>query len=294
MAVRSKGVDHAVIAARDLASAAAAYASLGFNITPRTFHPYGTANHLVMFDRQYLELIAVVDPTAVYGIGKMVEQITAQREGPVALAFDSRDAAADHERFRQAGLKPSEIVGFSRPVTLPDGTRTAAEVDVVMLPRDDLPFATLFSCHQKVESAIWVAEWETHANGARGIDAVVVAADDPGSFLALCRRMLEIPDDGAQANVVPTGRGAIQVVSWREAANRYPAGFLPNRSTTPVIAAMRLRTGSLEAAARCLQGSGISFQRSPTGTLQVPASNAVQVLLEFVADLPRLNAQEST
>ncbi len=58
-------LDHVLIAVRSLAAAADAYAALGFKVTPEGRHPgRGTHNRLMAFGPEYLELIAVRDPSA--------------------------------------------------------------------------------------------------------------------------------------------------------------------------------------------------------------------------------------
>ncbi|NIQ53863.1 MAG: VOC family protein, partial [Gammaproteobacteria bacterium] len=44
-------IDHLVHAVDDLDAAAAAYEDLGFLVTPRADHPFGTSNRLVILDR---------------------------------------------------------------------------------------------------------------------------------------------------------------------------------------------------------------------------------------------------
>ena len=57
-------LDHVLIAVRDLSAAGRAFEGLGFNVTPEGRHPgRGTHNRLVVFGPEYLELIAVHDPT---------------------------------------------------------------------------------------------------------------------------------------------------------------------------------------------------------------------------------------
>ena len=57
------GIDHVLIGVRDLEAARAQYARLGFNSTPRGRHVgWGTANYCIMFERDYLELLGIVDP----------------------------------------------------------------------------------------------------------------------------------------------------------------------------------------------------------------------------------------
>src|SRR5688572_19550272 len=62
MAREIAGIDHAIVGVRDLEQARASYQRLGFRVTPRGRHVgWGTANYCVMFERDYLELLGIVD-----------------------------------------------------------------------------------------------------------------------------------------------------------------------------------------------------------------------------------------
>ncbi len=57
-----RGIDHVVLVVRDLDRARATYERLGFTLTPRGYHTLGSQNHCIMFDRDYVELLAVPKP----------------------------------------------------------------------------------------------------------------------------------------------------------------------------------------------------------------------------------------
>jgi len=59
-----RGIDHLVIAVKDLPSARDRFSRFGFSTTPLGKHPWGTANHLVQFSRNFIELVGVVDREA--------------------------------------------------------------------------------------------------------------------------------------------------------------------------------------------------------------------------------------
>ena len=84
-----RGIDHLVIAVRDLDAARAAYRRLGFTLTPEARHPFGTKNSLVQLDGAFLELVAIADPA-------LIPEPTAQR---FSFAAFNRDFLS-----RRAGL----------------------------------------------------------------------------------------------------------------------------------------------------------------------------------------------
>src|SRR5882724_9697820 len=99
-------LDHLVLCVRDLAAAQASYARLGFTLTPRALHPFGTANSLVQLQGNFLELLAVADRSLIKPAGEgefafaaFNERFLAKREGMSMLVFASDDARRDRREF---------------------------------------------------------------------------------------------------------------------------------------------------------------------------------------------------
>ena len=109
--------DHAVYAVRDLDAAAGRWLdAFGLASVRGGRHPrWGTANRIVPLGREYLELIAVVDPTVAAGtvLGRTLLELTGRGDGwfSLCLADDDIDATA-----ARLGL---EVEPGSR--TTPDG-----------------------------------------------------------------------------------------------------------------------------------------------------------------------------
>ncbi len=114
------GIDHVVIAARDLARAVGAYQRLGFEIALGGRHPgAGTHNALVRFPQSFLELVSVHDEGEERAHGTGLGAILAEREGLVGFALRSDDIRADARRLREAGFPVSGPLERSRD--RPDG-----------------------------------------------------------------------------------------------------------------------------------------------------------------------------
>ncbi|RYE56748.1 MAG: VOC family protein, partial [Rhizobiaceae bacterium] len=57
----ARGLDHIVHAVRDLDAAAGFYRRLGFTVSARNIHPWGTHNHVVQLNRFFVEILGIGD-----------------------------------------------------------------------------------------------------------------------------------------------------------------------------------------------------------------------------------------
>ncbi len=106
------GVDHLVIAVRDLDAAAAAYAEvLGAAPSWRGSHPsYGTANVLFALGNCYLELLALAAPTAMHPVAEtLAARLQQQPESLFALALGSDDLDGTTAGLRAAGITTTDV-----------------------------------------------------------------------------------------------------------------------------------------------------------------------------------------
>ena len=118
-----QGIDHIVIAVRDLAIASDDYARLGFTVTPGGEHTGGaTHNALISFaDGSYFELIAFREPDRPQDHKWWAR--FAKGEGTVDFALLSESVDFEGDRLKQAGI---EIDGPHDGGRLrPDGQRIA-------------------------------------------------------------------------------------------------------------------------------------------------------------------------
>lgn len=135
------GIDHAVVMVQDLDKAAENYRQLGFTISPRGTHSahMGTGNYTIMFDPDYMELLGVLAATEHNAPARAF--LDKRGEGIERIAFTAVDSTAGAEEIRARGLEPVGPTDFERPVTLPDGTISAAKFRTFMWPTAERPAA---------------------------------------------------------------------------------------------------------------------------------------------------------
>ena len=275
-----KNIDHVMLIARDLERVKSLYERMGFYVTPLTFHPHGTGNHLIMFGNTFVELLGVVEPEKLDERSKSAQAFLQVREGIAAIALPSGDARRDREALAERGLDPSDVYSFERPVRLPDGRQINAVVDTVWAPDTSAPLVLPFLSQQHVPEAIWVPEWQHHANSAVGITSLTIVADEPsGGIETLLSRFLNKNSTDVRdgARLFDLGEGAVQVLSPQYFEAAYSINAEPLR---PYIACMSIQVTELDRLAACLEEGNVPFDRMEK-SIRLRPCDAGGVLLEF-------------
>ncbi|ADZ70614.1 VOC family protein [Polymorphum gilvum] len=244
----SRGLDHVVVAVRDLEAAAAVWQALGFTLTPKARHPFGTANRLIQLDGAFIELLAVEDAASIadpapgaFSFAAFNRDFLAARVGASMLVVDSTDPAADRAAFAAAGLPVFEPFAFERTAAAPDGGSARVGFDLTFTADPQAPGIGFFTCRNRYPENFWKADYQRHANGARRLADVVLVAEDPADhhiFLEAFagRRELRATSLGIE---VETARGWISIftpVGFRLMFGDAAADALPAR--LPAISAI--------------------------------------------------------
>src|SRR5215469_3291651 len=194
---------------RELDQAAANWKRLGFTISPRGTHSahMGTGNYTIMLDPDYVELLGVLAPTE---HNAPTRALLEKREGIERVAFTTSDAAAGAEEIRERGAMPIGPTDFERPVTMPDGTLSAAKFRTFHWPVAEAPAGMrIFACQHKTRETVWIPELMRHANGARRLIQVLLLAPDPANEAAYLSNLIdrEARKDNDGSIAVPSGGG---------------------------------------------------------------------------------------
>lgn len=166
-------LDHLVINALfEMDGAAALFASLGFQLTPRGRHTLGSINHLMMLPGRYLELVGLPLDT-----DRLRPEVLGSPRGPSGLVPGSDDIVATRERLLAVGLHPADILDFSRPVLL-DGVAHDACFRTVRVATEDFAAGRVYWCEHLTPELVWRDEWLVHDNGLCAIDHLAIASID--------------------------------------------------------------------------------------------------------------------
>ena len=275
------GIDHAVVMVKDLDQAAENYKRLGFTVSPRGTHSahMGSGNYTIMFDPDYMELLGVLTPTEHNAPARAF--LEKSGEGIERIAFTAVDSAEGAEEIRARGYPPVGPTDFERPVTMPNGTVSAAKFRTFQWPTAEAPGGVrIFACQHKTRETVWIPELMKHANGAKRLKQVVIVSPEPAKEAAHMSEMIdrEARNEPDGAIAVPSGgdRADFVFLTKEQLGKRYPGvslAGLPERGGAGLVIA-----ADLASAEKALGATGVHS----AGGVIVPPAAGNGTLLAFV------------
>lgn len=244
-------LDHLVMPVPNLTITRQRHEHLGFRVAPEARHPFGTENACVFFaDGTYLELLAIAsreecEAAAIAG-NVFVARDQAFRfrhgdNGLSAIVVASGDANKDHERFRRAGISAGDMLTFSRPMKMPDGSESTASFKLAFAADLRSPDFFGFAVERISMPKVGKGDLENHPNGVTGIAEVVVSEPNPTDFQYFLQEL-------ADNREIEANSFGIEVAL---------DGSIINNMTPPAIAGWFGRKSSSHA--RGLRGRAIVF-----------------------------------
>lgn len=274
------GIDHPVIAVRDLAAARATYERLGFIVPPRGSHPeWGTGNWCIQFVGDYLELRGILVPgKEAHGLSRFLER----REGLMGVAFGTVGAQTTHDALAAAGLHPRPVKPLTRDFELPGGTVPVSFELCFLDPAETPGLMSVVICQHLTPERLRRPEWLAHPNGTRRIRGLAGVAGGLEDAARAWERLFErVTQSPGQIRAEFDGGGFLSLLEERAFARRFPSLPLPAPAELPCLAVVSLETGDLRATAACLAARGVKHEA--TDRVLVPPEEACGVALEFVS-----------
>jgi Glyoxalase-like domain len=263
-----KAINHLVLAGHDLEAMRSHYQRLGFTVTPRGQHPFGTGNALVPLHGSYLELLAVTAPQDVpehrgghFSFAAFNRDYLARHEGFSMLVLDTADARADVAAWRAAGLHTYEPFDFSRTAKLPDGQEITVGFSLAFVSHPAAPWLGLFACQHYSQHYFEQPRYLQHGNGATAIDDIWIVGEN-----------------------APDLAGFMQTVTGAKAVSGNPA-----TSEDPSVTMLQTRIGTIVLARP--QAFEKAFDLAPPHPQDGPHLAALTVACQTrgqFADLPKI------
>ncbi|MGE0257595.1 MAG: VOC family protein [Alphaproteobacteria bacterium] len=275
------GIDHVIVAVRDLEKARAGWTRLGFAPTPRGRHVgQGTANYCLMFGRDYLELLGFAEPDA---HSERLKGFLERREGPMRVALAPAGSVEEAAAAMTAlGLHPGEPRALGRQLELPGGA-VVPRFSLLGLPEHETPGLDCFVCGHLTPELVRRPEWLVHPNGARGIHSLYLIVEDTAALLPAYDRLFglhEVTTTDAVASV-QVGAHRILFATPDDFETMHPGIDLALDFPAPGIAALELATADVTKTADYLKERRIDFTMLPDRRIAVPAREATGTILFF-------------
>ena len=277
MATHIAGIDHTIVGVRNLEKAKDVYEKLGFRATPRGRHVgWGTANYCLMFERNYIEILGIVDPKL---FTNNLDRFLETREGLLSLVLNTTDASATRSAWQDAGLEPADVKDLSRLLE-PD---TELRFQNVMLDVEQTADVPMFACSHLTPDDMRQPGWTEHPNGAIGIKTITAVTENPASVIGQMGRIFGEARITETDNTVAvhTGNGVILFATPDDIDMLHPELAVELDSDQATLAVLSLRVRDLAGAADWLSKSGIPFRREASGAIGVGAEHTHGVMLEF-------------
>lgn len=262
------GIDHVILAVKDLDAAAATYATgLGLHVSGGGVHPqFGTANRIVVVGDAYIELISAQPGARPHGhVGAL---LATGLEGCAGFALATPDSAGSAATLRERGV---EIEGPA-PGRLETGdafSRGWQSLWIADPPTAGLPFLIRHDAQgpERLRLLEGHAGHAPHPIGARRIAAITVAVEDLEAALAAYARCFDLAPSAtghdamlaAQTATLPLESGAEIILAAPAQAQHGPvAEALRERGAG--LFAVTLAVADLAGAVRNLRGRGIGVR----------------------------------
>lgn len=172
--------DHAVVAVTDLDRAIADYTACGFHVAAGGRHPgLGTANAIVRFGLDYLELLAIEDPAEARAAGAFGGELLHFLEsGPGLLGFVLASDDLDRQLAGLAAIGQPATGPFAMARERPDGRRLSWRL---VIPGDSpwrRPWPFLIEWDTPDSERLTLDAADRHDNGARAVATLELLVDN--------------------------------------------------------------------------------------------------------------------
>jgi len=179
-------IDHVAHFVPHIEAASAALEQAGFTLTPFSAQshrleaggpllPAGSGNRCVMLREGYLEFLT---PTADTTIANQLRAAIRRYTGVHLVALGTAAPELDQARLEKNGFSPLPAVALQREIGTEHGNETA-RFTVVRVAPGTMAEGRIQYCQQHTPQWLWQARWLQHANGARGLAAVILCVADP-------------------------------------------------------------------------------------------------------------------
>jgi hypothetical protein len=285
-----RAIDHLVLCVSDLERARSFYDAVGFTLTPRASHPFGTANSLAQLQGNFIELLAVAEPAQIpipsggqFSFGAYNASFLQTHQGMSMLALQSGDARRDQREFSARGLGSYNLFEFSRKAPLPDGSEADVSFSLAFLTHPAMPVVAFFVCQQHAPQYFWKREYQHHANGAMAIVEVLMVADRPAQHAEFFRSLFHpsaVAMEGSCIRIALEEDAALVVLDPGALRKRCPAADRFDMNEGARFAGYSVAVQNMPVLEAMLGRASIPFRKAGR-RLQIMPQDAFGTIIEF-------------
>ncbi|MFG1463566.1 VOC family protein [Xanthobacter sp. DSM 24535] len=260
-----RGLDHVVHVVRDLDAAGEVYDLLGFTVSPRNQHPWGTQNRIVQMPGFFIELLEISDPEKIpagtperFSFGAFNQDFLARNEeGLSMLALEGTDPAGEKATFDAAGFGGFDLFEFSRLARRPDGNDMEVGFSLAFAVDPLAPDVGFFTCTQHKPENFWQPEMQRHANGITDVAGVVLVSESLIDHVSFLDTLTGVTPRRASNDwyVAQTPRGEIDLMTRATFTER--CGVPAPAGEGLRLAAIRFHSAGAASLRRSLQARGM-------------------------------------
>jgi len=279
------GIDHALVGVADLESARLSYQKLGFTLTPRGRHiGWGTGNHTIMFENDYVEMIAVIDREQ---NTHNLEDFLQNGDGLFKVVLATSDANATSTWLKEKSANALDAQDLQRLIMVNE-KKELLSFRYVHLPAELTPGLETFASQHLTPEKVRQPAWLSHPNGARGISEVTVVMQNLAGVADAYARIFgsrSISGDERKGSItVDTGNDELWFVTPKTFPERHYDKKFDESLPLPRLAALTLTVANTQATALYLSGQQVAFERDSSDAVIVPSEEACGVFLVFAKE----------
>ena len=285
-------LDHIGVAIKDLERGRAAFARLGFTLTPRSIHrgsptpgapvvPFGSGNHCAMFHEGYLEIVGLIDPTIFSNIKPMV----ARYEGAHIVAFGVESADATYTKLAGRGIpiEPARQLERDAAYGPRNNELRRAAFRNMYFDQTQYPEARLLYIEHLTRDVLWQPHLLDHANGVVALSDVFLCVPDARAaadkYSALFSRPAEQVAPGEWRIALAHGQMWIATPdAWGGRSRGAAAPALPSP------AGIGFKVKNLAATRALLASNGVEIRDGADGGVWIAPADACGVAIYFSAN----------
>ena len=285
----TREIDHIVLCRSDLDAMVSLYKKLGFTLTPKADHPFGTGNQLAQLGSDFIELLSVTQPEnitpsspGVFSFGGYNRAFLNKGDGFSMVALKSDGWQADRAHFETQGLDLYEPFEFSRLAGQPDGTEVTVGFKLTIATHPEMPWAIFFTCdHQHEPKYFYKSQFQSHANTAIGIAEVMMVAEDPGLYTSYFEGLIgkNCVTEHDSGLTIDTGSSVINVIRHGELYERFLGAPNISDGDTRMIG-YGIHVKDIKTTEKVIQASGLNYQRRGK-SLWFSTPETSNVIIEF-------------